>query len=559
MSSARPRLLISASEPLLDTSKLEALRSVFDVIVVDEPSRVARRGVDLVLGRTEAAPPSRTGTVVDCLGDGAGEINGSGEAVWLNARLAGMSHDARRRFIDGCLEGIRQFNAGAELESESLHPKTFSFNANGNAYELLVSPASASSSRPLRIETVVGVLWDITAGRKVEETIDALDLAGAELLRFDPEAIASMNVGARLKLLEQKIVAAVKGILRFDAFEVRLVDRKTNRLELVISAGIPPLPIGEFLHAAAEGQGISGWVATTGQSVLCPDVAKDNRYRSGLPGARSSITVPLVLHDRVVGVFNAESTRPEAFNEADMRYAELFGRYIAMAMNILDLLVVERYTSNQQLSDNVLGELREPIEAIAARATSLRETYVGDSQMRQAVDQILESVAAIRARLHTCTSGPRTILGAEQALQDHSRDPLLEGRRVLVADDEPLIRQTILAVLSQRGADVVVCTTGDSAIAALAESATSGRRFDLVVSDVRMPDRNGYEVFRASKEVSPEAPVILMTGFGYDPNHSIVRATQEGLHCFLFKPFQVSQLLEEVRKALSSSEQRVPG
>jgi len=44
--------------------------------------------------------------------------------------------------------------------------------------------------------------------------------------------------------------------------------------------------------------------------------------------------------------------------------------------------------------------------------------------------------------------------------------------------------------------------------------------------------------------------VILMTGFGYDPNHSIVRSSQEGLHCFLFKPFQAQQLLDEACKAI---------
>jgi hypothetical protein len=41
-----------------------------------------------------------------------------------------------------------------------------------------------------------------------------------------------------------------------------------------------------------------------------------------------------------------------------------------------------------------------------------------------------------------------------------------------------------------------------------------------------------------------------MTGFGYDPHHSIVRASQEGLQCVLFKPFQIEKLIEEVHKAL---------
>jgi len=45
--------------------------------------------------------------------------------------------------------------------------------------------------------------------------------------------------------------------------------------------------------------------------------------------------------------------------------------------------------------------------------------------------------------------------------------------------------------------------------------------------------------------------VILITGFGYDPDHSIVRASREGLAGVLFKPFKVDQLLEQIRRALS--------
>jgi DNA-binding NtrC family response regulator len=42
-----------------------------------------------------------------------------------------------------------------------------------------------------------------------------------------------------------------------------------------------------------------------------------------------------------------------------------------------------------------------------------------------------------------------------------------------------------------------------------------------------------------------------MTGFGYDPHHSIVRASQEGLQSFLFKPFKAVQLVEEAKRALT--------
>ena len=76
--------------------------------------------------------------------------------------------------------------------------------------------------------------------------------------------------------------------------------------------------------------------------------------------------------------------------------------------------------------------------------------------------------------------------------------------------------------------------------------------FDLVITDIKMPHRNGYEIFAAAKRRREDLPVMLMTGFGYDPHHSIVRASQEDLSSVMFKPFKVAQLLEEVRKALMS-------
>jgi DNA-binding NtrC family response regulator len=98
---------------------------------------------------------------------------------------------------------------------------------------------------------------------------------------------------------------------------------------------------------------------------------------------------------------------------------------------------------------------------------------------------------------------------------------------------------------------VTVCADGSQTIEVLRALDSDRDAFDLIVSDIKMPDRSGYEVFRASKEISPSTPVILMTGFGYDPHHSIVRASQEGLQSFLFKPFKAKQLVEEVRKALT--------
>jgi len=78
-------------------------------------------------------------------------------------------------------------------------------------------------------------------------------------------------------------------------------------------------------------------------------------------------------------------------------------------------------------------------------------------------------------------------------------------------------------------------------------------QYDMVLADIRMPFKNGYEVFAAVRSQLPACQVILITGFGYDPNHSIVRANREGLAAVLFKPFKVDQLLTEVRQALRRS------
>ena len=57
-----------------------------------------------------------------------------------------------------------------------------------------------------------------------------------------------------------------------------------------------------------------------------------------------------------------------------------------------------------------------------------------------------------------------------------------------------------------------------------------------------MPDISGYEVYRRLRQAQPQARVILMTSYGYDPTHALVKARQDGLRFVLFKPFRVDQL-----------------
>lgn len=75
--------------------------------------------------------------------------------------------------------------------------------------------------------------------------------------------------------------------------------------------------------------------------------------------------------------------------------------------------------------------------------------------------------------------------------------------------------------------------------------------YDAILSDIRLPDLSGYELLMLLKERFESPPLILMTGFGYDPGHVIVKARQEGLKSVLFKPFRLDQLLETVEQTVA--------
>ena len=298
------------------------------------------------------------------------------------------------------------------------------------------------------------------------------------------------------------------------------------------------------LYAEEEGNGVSGFVAATGRSCIVADAQADDRYLPGLPDARSSLTVPLRYHGDVIGVLNVEADRVGAFTDHDRQFAEILGRYIAVALHVLELLAVERHATTGQLAADVDAELAAPLNDILSDVTALIAGHENESDLCADLKRIIDDVDTIKRALHSVTK-PKGVAGLVREAE--LTDPLLDGKRILVADDEDIIRETVSDVLSKHGALVAAARDGAEAIAMIRQ-----QHFDLVLSDIKMPQRNGYEVFAASREKDPDCPVLLVTGFGYDPNHAIVRASKEGLAGVLFKPFKVDQLLEEIRHALTA-------
>jgi CheY-like chemotaxis protein len=99
------------------------------------------------------------------------------------------------------------------------------------------------------------------------------------------------------------------------------------------------------------------------------------------------------------------------------------------------------------------------------------------------------------------------------------------------------VRRSAHALIGRWGGVVETARDGREALT-MARLAS----YDAIVADIRLPDLSGYDVYHALREAQPSARVILMTGYGYDPGHSLTRARQEGLRHVLFKPFRVDQL-----------------
>lgn len=560
LSKTQPRLILLPGDSALETRQVEWLRHAFEVVIASDAeaaSRLVREdGLTWLLSPAgdaaalQARSASAVITALDRIGHGMGVVAGDGIAMWLTPRLEHGTEELRREFIAACRKAVEEFNSPKCSSIEAMNRPAFRavLHAGAASFDLAAWPASVDPADGRRVASAIAVTWEITEHLRRQKKLAAIDAAGMSLARIDAAAIEKLNMAQRLQYLEQRVLRDMREVLGFENFEVRVLDTKCNRLDLVINIGIMPLKIGEFMYAETDGQGISAKVAATGESYLCSDTKRDPTYREGLENASSSVTVPLRLDQRVMGVLNIESTQVHAFDEFDLQCAQRYADFLAIALNALNLLLVERYTTNENVCKTMLTGLSEPLAKIVGQVEALRKQSAADATMRPALEQIELAVADIRTRVESYGGGPKTILDAEQELHRQQPEPALIGKRILVADDEPGIRDTITAILRQKGCDVTSCADGGATIDAVRAAAAESRPFGLVISDIKIPDRNGYEVFRATKEANPDTPVILMTGFGYDPHHSIVRASQEGLHSFLFKPFKASQLIEEVMK-----------
>jgi DNA-binding NtrC family response regulator len=123
-----------------------------------------------------------------------------------------------------------------------------------------------------------------------------------------------------------------------------------------------------------------------------------------------------------------------------------------------------------------------------------------------------------------------------------------QTRRVLVVDDELLIRWALREALEAKGYDVTEAVDAASAQAALGDGAA---RPDAVVLDYRLPDSNDLGLLTAMRRVAPAMPVIMMTAHG--TAEMVKSALDLGAYRVVSKPFEVHQLADLVTDALAEA------
>lgn len=117
-------------------------------------------------------------------------------------------------------------------------------------------------------------------------------------------------------------------------------------------------------------------------------------------------------------------------------------------------------------------------------------------------------------------------------------------KKILVIDDEKLIRMSLSHYLKGRGFQVDSASSGEESISKLFQN-----KYDLMITDLRLPDINGLEIICIAKKILPSLKVIAITAF--DTNAQIMDKLKEIKGEILYKPFSLHKINESVSKILA--------
>ncbi len=234
---------------------------------------------------------------------------------------------------------------------------------------------------------------------------------------------------------------------------------------------------------------------------------------------------------------------------------------IGFAKDIHEIRRRDRLATLGEVAVAVCHEINNPLEVILnqielldhfIRETASDERAVVEEERTEAVRREISKIQEIIDRLMEMAKGAqygtREYHAGTQMTDLAPRSGprgrrVLAGLRILVVDDDIGVCRSIHDLLAEEGCEVIMASGGLEALKVIERVSV-----DLVISDVVMPDLDGYDLFVEVKRRGP-TPVLLMTGYYYDRDHVIKRSRLEGLEGVLFKkPVDPERLKTLVRE-----------
>jgi len=222
---------------------------------------------------------------------------------------------------------------------------------------------------------------------------------------------------------------------------------------------------------------------------------------------------------------------------------------IGFAKDLRDLLRKDKLATLGEVAVGLSHEINNPLAVILNQVELLErdiDALAGDKDCSVEIERLfavrreISRISEILERLSQMAEseqvetieyvGPTRMIDLRRRSPARTRDPRLEGVRVLVVDDDAGICRTLAEILEAEGCSVATACNGADALARV-EAAP----FDVVLTDVVMPKMDGHELFCEIRERFPGLPVLMMTAFHHDKDHIIKRSKLRGLEGVIFK------------------------
>ena len=268
-------------------------------------------------------------------------------------------------------------------------------------------------------------------------------------------------------------------------------------------------------------------------------------------GINSLIAVPVFSKDKMWGILVAFSQGKSEFKEDDAKIMTLFGGQIGELLQLfssslqdnLDGLLVQILGAFELLKFKYRNRDNIPVSEILdtqARWKNMILSYVADLEQKSGSIIVAEEKTK-KKKPPLPTSNELEIEEVISIQGEKWKSP--KKKKVLVIDDQPIVTDLLVSVLERMNYESVVASCGTEGVEKFEKD-----DFDLVITDLGMPDLSGWEVSKAVKQNKPDVPVIVVTGWGVDPDPNKMKGSK--VDYLINKPFQIDQLEKIIKDLL---------